>query len=352
MRVTGRLLAALVLAAGCGGAAQRPVGHTAVEREMASPAAQEVARDAPEAYAEVVRTAAAVEAGRAAPEEATLTFAWALTQARTAQARARATEAERRRAEAETDTTRMEQEAQRLDAEVTRLTEARRVAERARTAAAAPASVPRVERMAVAADLFQQAGLMVAAAQLLGAAPEARRTAEARVSAAAAALRGTDANAAFNSAGAAYTAAEALLRTARAGATATAHPTDPTALQQELSGAGGMEPHRDERGVIAVFRGLFTGAQMAVTARSRVETLARVIQGHPDAQVQLVVFAGGPARPAAETRARAQAAALSAALEHAGVPHDRLHAEGLYRAPGGAHTDDRVEVVLVLPTEP
>ncbi len=328
--------------------------RSALDRTLRTDAARDIARAAPGAYAELSRAVEAAQADRALTVDAQLVYAWALTEARVADARALQADAERRRTDAETDARRMDEDAARIDGEVRRLTAAENAAARAREAAVAPAAVPRAEREAAAEDMVQEGGLMVAAAGLLGATPDARRAVESRLTAATALVsaHGGDVNAALLAAGGAYTAAEALLRTTRTTVPAPAHPTDGTTLQHELSGIPGVDPHRDERGVVAVLHGLFVGTSLAPTARSRVETLARVIEGHADARVSLEVWVGGALRTAAEARARTEAQGLSVALVHAGVPAERIHTVGLYRAPEGPRRDDRVEVVLVLPTEP
>ena len=126
----------------------------------------------------------------------------------------------------------------------------------------------------------------------------------------------------------------------------------PEALEAALSDAGGFDPRRDARGVIAVMRGLFDGPRLGATSRQRVETLARVIRAHADARVRVEVFVGGAARGPAEALATAQGAALAEALRRGGVAQDRVQAQGLHGAAGNGARDDRVEVVLLLPTNP
>lgn len=349
---------------GCSGSQRPSPAMSALDRMVGSPAAREIARDDPEAFAEL---ATAVQRARDARDpaqadelavDAEVTFLWAQSRARVAQARQRAQEATRQRETVETDVARMEQQAQELQTEIARQVEARRATERAQTAARAMSSVAPAERLATAADLRQQAELMVASARLLGATDATARPVEARITAAETAARSTgarppDANAALAAAGRAYSDAERLLQTTREALPAgTARTTDPVQLTTDLSASGGFEPHRDARGVIAVMRGLFAGPQVAPTSRERVESLARVIRAQSDARVRVEVFVGGAVRPQAEALARTQAGALVDALRRAGAPADRMQAAGVYRLPGGARRDDRVEVVLVLPNEP
>lgn len=350
------LLFALVLL-GC--ASQQPPrpSRVALDQMMSSPAAREVARDAPDAFAEVA--SAAQRARDAADDlsrddlavEASLEFERAQAVADAARARRRVEAAERQRAEIDTEVARAEQEAHTLEAEVARALEARRANARARAAVTAPSAVSVADRRAAATDLRQQASLFAAAAVMLGA--EAPRVAEvrARIEAAERLADALDASQALSSAGAAYAQAERLLQVAR-----DAHPTqggtDGAALQASLSEAGGFDPRRDARGVIAVLRGLFGGPRLSPTSRQRVQTLARVIRAHADVRVRVEVFVGGPQRAASEALATAQATALADALRREGVPADHLESQGLYRPSTTGTRDDRVEVVLVLPTAP
>jgi hypothetical protein len=124
---------------------------------------------------------------------------------------------------------------------------------------------------------------------------------------------------------------------------------DALRLQASLSDTDGVDAHRDERGVVAVLRGLFAGPRVSPTARSRVEMLGRVIRSHGALPVRVECFVGGASAGASVALARAQSTALRAALVAAGVPAERLQAAGYHRLPGGARTEDRVEVVLLSP---
>jgi hypothetical protein len=337
------LLVALTLA--CAGQRPPPRAVADLDRMLASPAAREVAREAPDAYSAAVTAAERARAVQDDParlaeaeQEARIVFEEAQCRARLAVARRRLTDAERAVAEVDTDVARMEQEARSLDAESAQAVEARQRAARAREAAAAPSRVVAAERSAAAADLRQQARLFLAAAVMLG-------VDEARVAAVRTRIEAAE-RGPLSAAGEAYLAAERLVEAARTGQRTS---IDPSSLSSSLSGAGGLDPRRDARGVIAVLRGLFVGPRLAPTARQRVETLARVVRAQGDARVRVEVFVGGPARGPAEALATAQAQSLAGELRRLGVPADRLQAQGLHRIEGGARRDDRVEVVLVLP---
>lgn len=347
----------VMLALGCASQQAPRPSWVALERMMSSPAAREVARDAPDAFAEAATAAqrardAATEAERDdLAVEARLVFERAEAVADAARARRRVEVAERASAEVDADVARAEQERHAIEEEVTRMLEARRAGARARQAAATPSSVAAAERHTAAAELRQRASLFAAAAAMLGA--EAPRVAEVRerIEAAERAASGAEASRDLAASGAAYAQAERLLQSARE-----SHPaatgSDGAALQAAFSEAGGFDPRRDARGVIAVSRGLFEGPRMAPTARTRVETLARILNAHADARVRIEVFVGGPVRATAETLANAQAAALTDALRRAGVAAERMQSQGLHHAEPGGGRDDRVEVVLVLANSP
>ncbi|MFO0605049.1 MAG: hypothetical protein U0324_17850 [Polyangiales bacterium] len=339
---------ALALTAACAGQRPTPRAVADLDRMLASPAAREVAREAPDAYSAAVTAAERARAAADDParlaeaeQEARIVFEEAQCRARMAVARRRTEAAERAVAEVDADVARMDQETRALDAESAQAAEARQRAARAREAAAAPSRVAAAERAAAAADLRQQARLFVAAAVMLGA-DEARVTSvRARIDAAERA-----AAPALGPSGEAYVAAERLVEAARA-----ARPAAPATAPDEaaLTGTDGLDARRDARGVIAVLRGLFAGPRLAPTARQRVETLARVVRAQGDARVRVEVFVGGPARAPAEALAGAQAQSLAGELRRLGVPADRLQAQGLHRVEGGSRRDDRVEVVLLLP---
>jgi len=349
--------ALLLCALGCASAPPRPASLVTLDHALQGPAAREAARDAPEAFASVVTAAerarglSGVRADEAV-EEVLLELERAHAVARERRARRRVEEATQRRQAAEDEARRVETQAAALEAEARQREEARATTERTRAAVAAPASVDASARAATARDLRSQTALMLAAAQLLGATEVQRQPAQSALDTAERAAPTADPNAALAAAGSAYTLAETLLRTVRAARPATAATVDATRLTEALSGTEGVAPYRDARGVIAVLRGLFTGPTLSPTARTRVQTLARVLQAQGEAPVRLEVFVGGAQRVAAEQLALRQATALQSALSAAGLPAARLHPVGLHRPAGSARNDDRTEVVFVLADEP
>lgn len=346
----------VALALGCASGPQRGSQDGALAALRDAPVAREVARAAPEAFTEFARALSRAQSASEATrddavEDARLTLAWAQDRLRVALARERAVAAARRAEVSDEETRRAEQQATAIEAELDRARDERESRERAEAAHARPAAVPSPARTAAAADLRQQAGLLVAAARLLGADDPSCARVTALVEAADRAARGNDADASFVAAGRAYGAAEALVSRARSDGRAARHDAgaDPAALLGALSDAGGNDPHRDARGVIAVLRGLFVGPALAPASRTRVTTLANVLRGQGGARARIEVFVAGPAANVAAARAQAQANALRDALVAQGVPAAQLDAQGLHRVPGGARGDDRVEVVLVTP---
>lgn len=346
-------IAALV--AGCASGPQRSgTQDVAVAALRDAPATREVARAAPDAYAELAQALARAQAAPPstrddALEDARLTLAWAQDRLRVALARDRAVAASRRAEASDEETRRAEQQAAEINAALDRAEAERASRDRAEAAHARPASVGAAERGATAADLRQQAALHVAAARLLGADDPSCARVSALLDAAERAGRGADVSAALVAAGRAYVAAEALVTEARRDGRARRGDagTDAAAVLGALSDAGGHDPHRDARGVIAVLRGLFAGSALSPTSRARVRTLANVIRGQEGARVRVEVFVGGPA--AAAARAQSLANTLRDALIAQGVPAAQIEAQGLRAIPGAARGDDRVEVVLVTP---
>lgn len=350
MRSTGWWLGAWLAVAGlgCGGATVR-TDDDGVARVLGGPVARGLATAAPEAWLEVMREADRVRGltgvERADAEmELTLSLEWA-------QAVAERGASDRSLAAASTQRAQLAEEQARLDAEVTRLEQSARAslaahaqAQQAQRAARAPTAVEQARRGAVAGELDQQTELLLAAAELFGARPEALAPLRARLAAPAVGPADPVARAA-----AIYRDADALLAATRASGTAVSTAdVDALRLQSSLAESDGVDAHRDARGVVAVLRGLFAGPRLAPTARSRVELLARVIRSHGNLPVRVECFVAGVPAPALAT-ARAQAAALRAALVTAGVAAERLQAAGYRRLQGGARPDDRVEVVLLSP---
>lgn len=352
------LVLTLVLA-GCASAVRLSPAAAEADRILGGPVAQETARDNPEAFAALTQRARELQSlegdrGAEALEDFRLRLEVAHAQSRERRALHRVEDAQREARAVEDEIQRLDAQAGTLEREIAQRREAQAQAERARVAAQQSASVVPAERAARAEDLRQQAQLLIAASELLGADGPPRDAARDRLTAATRAASGRDLNAALSLAATAYTAAEALLRETRAAhAVPAARAIDASNLTRALSAEAMVTPHQDARGVVAVLRGLFAGAALSPTARGRVSTLARVLSAQPaGTQVRVEVFVGGASRPAAEALATRQSEALVGALASAGVTRSTLHPAGLYRIAGGDRDDDRAEVVLVSPAPP
>jgi outer membrane protein OmpA-like peptidoglycan-associated protein len=131
--------------------------------------------------------------------------------------------------------------------------------------------------------------------------------------------------------------------------------TDGDTLLAELSASGGLDPARDERGVVVTLRDLFDGAGLAASAQDKVAELGRVAAAHPDLGVQVVVNDAAPPTKADEALDAKHADAVVTALVRAGatVGHVKSELAGV-RAPvvdpgDAAHRgrNARVDVVFV-----
>jgi flagellar motor protein MotB len=126
-------------------------------------------------------------------------------------------------------------------------------------------------------------------------------------------------------------------------------------LLAEVSARGGLDPSRDERGVIVNLRDLFEGASLAKKAAPLITELGRIAAAHPDVAVQVVVHdATAPSKAEAEADTQ-RADAVVKALVAAGANAERVKGETAgTRAPivdpsDAAHRalNARVDVVFV-----
>lgn len=104
----------------------------------------------------------------------------------------------------------------------------------------------------------------------------------------------------------------------------------------------GVEQH--DRGLVVSTDAVFTG-RATRPARGAVERLSELLLAHPIGPVRLEVHAAMPASPARQRLVTARAEALAAALAEAGVPRDRLRAEGVAENAASESTN-RVDVVF------
>ncbi len=132
------------------------------------------------------------------------------------------------------------------------------------------------------------------------------------------------------------------------------------ALLGELSAyasknAAGLDPERDERGVVVTLRPVFEGDNVSPLARSRIEDLDRVAAAHPTFGVALVLHGDGPLKKSDEEKAAARVALLGTMF--ASVPKERLVtlSAGNFLPIADPHGQDRaknarLEVIFVPPS--
>lgn len=332
--------------AGCATQSTRAAVREPIDAMLTSTEAVEVARDAPDAFAEVVR-AAAEAPGEVSADEVRLVFEWAQLRARDRRARARQTAAETRRDAADEARRRIDAQSDTVSALARWSAAARVQSDRAAASAHAQPPADLAARASAAADMRQQAALLLAAAQSLGASPMALRGAQERLARAESDAQTGATVASFASAAAAWRAADALV----VGSSEPSPPANhapvvaaPTDARDDAAGA--------RAGVVFVLRGLFQGDRMVGDAQSRVAALARAVRAHPDGRARVEVIAGGATAALASARARAQSAVLVRALVAAGVARDRVEPVVTGRVQGAADGGDRVEVELIRASAP
>ena len=95
-------------------------------------------------------------------------------------------------------------------------------------------------------------------------------------------------------------------------------------LLAEISASGGLDPSRDERGVVVSLRDVFEGTKIAKKAEAKIAELGRIAAAHPDSAVQVVVHdANAPSK--AEAAADAERAdAVVKGLVAAGAKAERV----------------------------
>jgi len=367
----------LGLVLGCGGA-RPPRSVLDADRISRSPAVRAARVDAPDAVDEaqrlLARARAAHEDGR--EELATLLGGEASARFDLAIVLARTAVAERRIAEAEREAGAARQERERHEtgraAEERRIAvlqseaEARRVLE-AERARAAQEENGRAKRLPASEQRLREEAMRAASAEarvrarmicLAGRALAADAAAfDASVAAARdgadRAARGNDPSAEL---AASLTYRDACVRAldgARAAVRSVegAREAEEDALFAHAAQEGGLDPRRDERGVVLTLRRLFgAGSALAAGGRDTVTKVAGILRGR---EVRVVVEAHGAPEPVTAARAEAVATALAGA----GVERVRIVAAGFGVTrpllPTGARgrpdpRDERVEIVLVV----
>ncbi|MGE0321388.1 MAG: hypothetical protein AB7K71_12975 [Polyangiaceae bacterium] len=137
------------------------------------------------------------------------------------------------------------------------------------------------------------------------------------------------------------------LTLARRAATAEARASsEQDELLKALSDRGGLDPHRDDRGIVVTLRGLYQGNKLASGAKERLEALAKVAKANPRFPLLVSVHEGG---------ADVKASELAKTLSDLGAP--KVEARGIGdRLPlvpsklrGAAQKNARIELVFVSP---
>lgn len=364
------LAASLLVLAGCG-AIPEPRVLSDVAAVRTSPSVTEARKLAPTAVARA--DALADEARRVLDADATGADAAAqhlgeeaLAAYELARATARTVAAERRREAAQAKRDELAKEMVVVEDELSRQTAGVATLERDLAVLtdlelprpSGPASAEREAARRVAArSLAVDARLFCASAGLLGAEPATLGPAAAEVTAIEESLTaGGGAVPIDRAARVRARCLEELTRVRRR-----AVPTAPEAraaisadgLLAELSAAG-LEPSRDERGVVVVVHDAFTGEALAKASSTRLAALDRVAAAHPAFPVLVVVHDAKPGKDEdakrGQARAAAAAAALPAAKEHIRAEHVGAAAPLVDPRGSRSSRNARLEVVYVAPS--
>jgi hypothetical protein len=355
------LLVASVVGVACA-PPPRPGVLEAVERTRSTAAARETAALAPQAYLEADKTyrdaERAFDSGDRAGaqilgEQALAAYARAQVLARLARADSRLANASDRRTLAQKELEGVEAEQQHAAAEADDLEmRARVVRDALPLTPTEPASPDRERaRLAAARAIALQARLLCVATQMLSSDTPGVIDAFKSLDALDAALDAKPARTPIDEAvRLRSTCLAELTKVRRPGTIASVEAGKPDALLEDL-GKAGLEPARDDRGVIVVLRSTFQENALTPEATQRVATLAQVARAHPDFPV-LVVLHGLHGATARDT---ARNDTLVKALRDAGAPkvEGRVAGDALPVSPPhgpGAARNERVEIVFVAPT--
>ena len=321
--------------AGCVGAQMANPRLAEVDRVRETPAAKEAAELAPQAYARAeVERSEARKAERGGDQVAALLYAdravaayeHAFVLARLARATKENDAAQAALATAAERTRELAASRQQVDAEGDQLEKTLAVAREAQpTLASGPADEKReAARLVAARALVAEARLLCGSARLI--APDAPGLADAEKEA-------SDLEAQIDARphpapidAAARVRAKCLEKLTAARRTS-AKVTGSDELLAEVSARGGLDPSRDERGVVVPLRDVFEGASVAKKAEPLLAELGRIAAAHPDVGVQIVVHdAATPSKTEAEADTQ-RADAIVKALVAAGANADRVKGE-------------------------
>jgi len=356
---------ALVLV-GCGGAARSVQRMSEMYQVRGGPAAQEAAQLAPQAFAhadqerELAKKASADGDDLAAQiyaDRAIAAYGHAFVLARMARASSELAEANASLAAANEQARQLAASRAEVDREGKELDKKVKVVREALAPApSGPADTQReAARMVAARALVMQAHLLCGAARLV-ATGEATGLAEAEkdVTSLEGQLDAARGAAPIDAAARARARClDALTRVRRGAATG----ADTDALLGEVSASAGLDPSRDERGVVITLRDAYKGTALAPEAEAKLKELGRVAAAHAGLGVQVVLHdATAPTKADAEGDAQRADAAVKA-LVGAGAPAAKVKGETAgNRAPvvdpaDAAHRarNARLEVVFVSP---
>lgn len=356
-----RALAIALLSTGCA-SLPRPAALVEADRTRTSPASQDAATLAPQAFlaAEKARRdadTALANGDRAGAqllgEDALAAYEHAVVLARLARADARLAAAKSHADKARVDLGALEEEQRRTAAEADDYDMRLKVARDALPLPSAEPATPERERarLSAAKAIGEQARLLCMATQML--APDSKTLADSLK-----ALDGLQATLAKQPAHAPIDEAVRLrssclseLTSARRPATALAPEAgEPDALL-DLLGKAGVEPSRDDRGVVIVLRDLFDGGSLRAASKEKLTALAEIARAHPAFPLLVVAHGARGGRHAAPL-----ADSVAAALKEAGAPKVSSRDAGDVLpvaqpdGPQAAARNERVEIVFVAPT--
>jgi flagellar motor protein MotB len=324
-----------VVATGCVGAQMASPRLAEVDRVRETPAAREAADLAPQAYAraEAERSEARKAEGSGDQvaallyaDRAVAAYEHAFVLARLARATKENDVAQGALVTAAERTRELATSRQQVDAEGDQLEKAIAIAREAQpTAASGPTDAKReAARVVAARALVAEARLLCGSARLV--APDAPGLADVEKEAAdlEAQIDAKPHPAPIDAAARVRAKCLEKLTAARRGS---ARVTGSDELLAEISARGGLDPSRDERGVVVPLRELFEGTNLAKKAEPLVAELGRIAAAHPDVGVQVVVHdATSPSKADTELDGR-RADAIVKALVAAGANAERVKGE-------------------------
>jgi flagellar motor protein MotB len=355
-----------LLCAACGGATQSVPRLADAEKVRQTPAAQEAQRLAPQMFA--TGDAERVQARRAHDDgddvaavlyadRSIAAYEHAFVLARLARATKENDDAQSALTAAAAHARELSASRQQIDAEGERLEQQLAVAREAQPTVASGPADPKREgaRLVAVRALVAEARLLCGSARLV--APDAPGLADAEkdVTALETQIEQKPHPAPIDLASRARAKCLHSLSSARRAAGGGGNPTSGDALLAELSASGGLDPSRDERGVVISLRDLFEGKALGAHGQEKLGELGRVAAAHPDVGVQVVVHdANTPSKTDADADLE-RADTVVKALVAAGAKGDHVKGEAVgAKAPivdpgDAAHRarNARVDVVFV-----